>query len=74
MEQRIAGWLSSFEQGVDATGRQRAHIANNADLLARLLSLPGDLRRDRRTPARADERLVPDLARFPVNPVVGIRC
>jgi hypothetical protein len=54
MEQRVASWLSSFEQGVDATGRQRVHIAKNANLLALLLSLPEDLRRDRLTPARAD--------------------
>jgi hypothetical protein len=72
LEQRIAGWLSSFEQGVDATRRQRVQVANNGDLLALLLSLPEGLRRDGVHQRDLTRRLHPPLAQFPVNPVFGL--
>jgi hypothetical protein len=40
LEQRVAAWLSSHEQGVDATGRQRVPVANCAELHAVVFALP----------------------------------
>jgi hypothetical protein len=72
VDQRMAGWLGANEQGLDLTGRQRIHAANCGELLALLLALPVDLRRDGRHQAELVRRLHPPLARIPVNPSLTI--
>ena len=67
VEQRLAGWLSSIEQGIDLTGRERLHVANCADLFSLLLSLPEPTRRSGRHQLELVRMLAPELARFPVN-------
>jgi hypothetical protein len=68
LEQRIAGWLSSYEQGVDATGRRRVHVANCAELQAAVFALPERKRQLGRHQLELASRLAPELAEFPVNP------
>lgn len=67
IEQNVAGWLSSLEQAVDITGRQRISIATCGDIFSRLLSLPEDVRRSGSHQLELIRRLAPELSRFPIN-------
>jgi hypothetical protein len=67
IEQKLTGWLSSIEQAIDITGRQRVHIANCADVFSLLLSLPEEMRRTGEHQRTLVRMLAPKLDRFPVN-------
>lgn len=68
LEQRVAGWLSAIDQGVDLTGRQLVQVGNCADFLAVALSLPVETRRASRHHAELVRRMAPELLSEPVNP------
>lgn len=68
LEQRVAGWLSAIDQGVDLTGRQLFQVANCQDFMAAALSLPVEIRRKSRHHADLVRRMAPDLLREPINP------
>jgi hypothetical protein len=67
IEQNVAGWLSSLEQGVDISGRQRIALATCEDVFSLLLSLPEDVRRSGSHQLALIERLAPELAGVPIN-------
>jgi hypothetical protein len=67
IEQKLAGWRSSVEQGIDITGRQRVHIANCADVFSCLLALPVESRRSGDHQLELIRMLAPELSHFPVN-------
>lgn len=68
LEQRVAGWLSTLNQGIDLTGRQLVQPANCAAFLALALSLPPELRRISQHQADLVRRMAPELLRLPINP------
>ncbi|MCW2235845.1 asparagine synthetase B family protein [Azospirillum canadense] len=68
LEQRVAGWLSAIDQGVDLTGRQLFQPGNCADFMAVALALPVDVRRASRHHAELIRRMAPELLSEPINP------
>mgnify|MGYP002401316830 CR=1 FL=1 len=68
LEQRVAGWLSAIDQGVDLTGRQLFQPGNCPDFLAIALALPVDMRRTSRHHAELIRRMAPELLSEPINP------
>ena len=68
LEQRVAGWLSAIDQGVDLTGRQLFQVGNCADFLAIALAMPVDVRRSSQHQAELIRRMAPDLLSEPINP------
>ncbi len=68
LEQRVAGWLSAIDQGVDLTGRQLFQVGNCQDFMAVALSLPVEVRRASRHHADLVRRMAPELMREPINP------
>jgi hypothetical protein len=72
IEQKLTGWLSSIEQAIDVTGRQRVHLANCADMFGRLLSIPEAVRRTGSHQLELVRMLAPELSRFPVNAPEGV--
>jgi len=68
IEQRVAGWLSSLEQGLDLTGYERIHIGNCGELIGTLLAFEPDVRRTGQHQFDLIRMMAPELARFPVNP------
>ncbi len=73
IEQRIGGWLASFEEGVDFTEHTRVHVANSRRLVSLLLGLPEHLRRDGIHQRELTRRMAPRLAAFPVNRPSSVR-
>jgi len=68
LEQRVAGWLSAIDQGVDLTGRQLFQVGNCQDFMAVALALPVEVRRTSRHHADLVRRMAPELMREPINP------
>jgi len=68
LEQRVAGWLSAIDQGVDLTGRQLFQVGNCQDFMAVALCLPVEVRRTSRHHADLVRRMAPELMREPINP------
>jgi hypothetical protein len=72
IEQKLTGWLSSIEQAIDITGRQRLHIANCGEVFGRLLSIPEAIRCTGSHQLELMRMLAPELSRFPVNAPEGL--
>jgi hypothetical protein len=68
LEQRIAGWLSSTEHGLDLTSYERAYVANSHVYIATVLTLPESIRRSSQHHVDLIHRMAPELLRFPFNP------
>jgi hypothetical protein len=68
LEQRIAGWLSSIEQGQDLIGRDRGHLVNSRHLLQTILALPPDVRCGSQHHVDLIARMAPQLLEYPFNP------
>lgn len=69
LEQRVGGWLSSVEQGVDLTGRRSIYPANCGRLLSDILALPEETRTGGFYQGLLVRRMAPKLAAVPVNPL-----
>jgi hypothetical protein len=69
LEQRVGGWLSSVEQGVDLTGRRSIYPANCGRLLSEILALPEATRTGGFYQRLLVQRMAPELAALPVNPL-----
>jgi hypothetical protein len=67
IEQKLTGWLSAIEQGIDISGRQRIHLANCGEIFGLLLALPESVRSTGSHQLELIRRLAPELAGFPVN-------
>jgi hypothetical protein len=68
LEQRLGGWLSALEQGLDITLGERVHIANAAATYNLMLELPEETRAQGQHQRDLVARLAPTLAEFPFNP------
>jgi hypothetical protein len=68
LEQRLGGWLSALEQGLDITLGERVHIANAAATYNLMLELPEETRAQAQHQRDLVARLAPTLAEFPFNP------
>jgi hypothetical protein len=68
LEQRLAAWLSSIEQGLDIMTAERVHIANSYRYFASVLSLPESVRASGRHHRELIGKMAPALAAFPFNP------
>jgi len=68
MEQRVGGWLSSVEQGLDCTGRRSLHPANCSALLEDLLAFDPSMRVTFDHHEMLIERMAPELLEYPINP------
>ena len=70
-EQRVAGWLSSIEQGLDSTGRRSVQLANCTALIEELMTFDHDMRTMVEHHLLLIERMAPELLSHPVNPDDG---
>jgi hypothetical protein len=68
IEQRIAGWLSAFEQALDLTLAERFYVVNSARTFALLTALPEETRLRRAHHVDLIRRMAPSLLRVPFNP------
>jgi len=68
LEQRIAGWLSAIEQGLDLTGTERVHVMNCHDLISLFLSIPLEKRRTAQHHVDLINEMFPRLLQYPFNP------
>jgi hypothetical protein len=68
IEQRIAGWLSAFEQALDLTLAERVYVVNSARTFALLTALPEETRLQRAHHVELIRRMAPGLLRLPFNP------
>jgi hypothetical protein len=68
LEQRLAGWLSSLEQGLDLVGYTRVHVANCHDVASLLMHLAAERRLGNRHHVDLIERTAPGLLQYPFNP------
>jgi hypothetical protein len=70
-EQRLAGWLSSGEQGLDLVAAEKVHPANCIDVFELLLALEPDIRKAGLHQQALTARMAPALSEFPLNPPSG---
>lgn len=68
LEQRMAGWLSALQQGLDIVPGQRIHLPNCQDFMCALLSLPVSMRAAKKYSQVLISRMAPELLRHPFNP------
>ena len=71
IEQRLAGWLSSTEQGLDLVNIDRMVPANCTLFFNVMLSLPEDIRKTKVQMKDLIRYLSPQLADVPINPPVS---
>ena len=67
-EQRMAGWLSSGEQGLDLVPAEKLHPVNCVDAFELLLAIDPGIRSTGRHQLDLVSRMAPELAAFPYNP------
>lgn len=68
LEQRLAGWLSSLEQGLDLVGYTRLHAANCHDVVSLLVDVDNERKIGNRHHVDLIERTAPGLLQYPFNP------
>ncbi|WP_216828236.1 adenine nucleotide alpha hydrolase family protein [Alkalihalobacterium elongatum] len=69
IEQRIAGWLSSIEQGIDLAGYNSLHITNCTYYLSVLLSISDQKRKAKKHIVDLMQLMSPSLLKYPFNRV-----
>ncbi len=67
-EQRLAGWLSSTEQGLDLVNMSRMVPANSFLFYNVMLSLPVEIRKNKTQQVDMIRHLAPELLQPPFNP------
>jgi len=67
-EQRVSGWLSSIEQGLDCTNRRSIQFANCNALLEELITFDSEIRTAVDHQWLLIDRMAPELLRHPINP------
>lgn len=67
-EQRLAGWLSSLQQGMDLIKGERIHLANSQRFICTLLSLSEQTRYKITHHEELIRMMAPNLLNFPFNP------
>lgn len=68
IEQRIAGDVSSTEQGLDLIGPTRLHLVNSTMMVSTILSFPGEVKAVAQHHKDLIGRLAPGLLEYPFNP------
>jgi len=71
IEQRLAGWLSSTEQGLDMVNIERQIPANSTLFYNVMLQLPEHIRKTKVQMTDLIRYLAPQLLQVPINPPVG---
>jgi len=72
-EQRLGGWMTSLEQGLDAAELTSLHIANSEDVIGTLLHVRAEGRARGRHQIDLIDRMAPRLLDYPFNPRAGLR-
>src|SRR5262249_23715965 len=73
LDQRIAGWGASIEQGMDMLRGISLHPANNHSVFRALLAADPDARARKAIQKKAIEYLDKGLMTFPINPHSPLR-
>jgi len=73
IDQRLGGWMSSINQGLDLNGTTRVHVGNSADLFMITLGLREAVRERFLHEEHLIARLAPALAAYPFNPESSVR-
>lgn len=68
LEQRVAGWLSSLQQGMDLIQGEKVHLINCQRTLCAMLALPKEKSGEKTYINKLINRMSPELAKFPLNP------
>jgi hypothetical protein len=68
LEQRVSGWASALQQGLDLVQGERVHLINSQRLICAMLSLPAEARAGKRFVTTLVDRMAPDLNGIPYNP------
>lgn len=68
LEQRLAGWLSSLQQGLDLVRGERIHLANSQKFICAIFSLPMEMRLRMVHYEKLIKKMAPELLNFPINP------
>jgi hypothetical protein len=69
LDQRLSAWRATVEHGYDLLQATALHPANNATVLAALITPSPEDQLAGRLQHELIARLAPELARFPINPV-----
>src|SRR5690625_352105 len=72
-EQRLAGWLSSLEQGLDLVKGENIYIVNSRRIISLLMSLPSERRQYSSHHYDLIKMIAPQLLEIPVNPPDPVR-
>lgn len=73
IDQRLGGWMSSINQGLDLNASARVHLGNSADVFSATLALPEEVRERFLHEEHMIVRMAPALAAFPFNPPSSFR-
>lgn len=68
LEQRLRGWLSPLQQGLDLVLGERIHLYNSQMFICALLCLPEKKRRRKNFVKELIDRMAPELNNIPYNP------
>ncbi|MEX0779781.1 MAG: hypothetical protein WD491_03620 [Balneolales bacterium] len=68
IEQRLAGWLSSIEQGLDLVKGENFYAINSQNMFKYLLSIPKEKRINLNHHVDLIRKMAPDLLELPFNP------
>lgn len=68
LDQRLGGWASALQQGMDLIPGKKVHLFNTQQFICALLCIPAEKRAHKQFVIELISRMAPELNDFPYNP------